>query len=97
MFTIAVNGDQSVALVGRLDASQTETAAAVLDKIEATTKIDFGGLDYISSAGLGLLLKTQKRLRRTGNELILTRMNKLVRDIFRIARFDLIFQIEESS
>ena len=31
--------------------------------------LDLSGLDYISSAGLGVLLKTQKRLMGTGGKL----------------------------
>ncbi|HTY00103.1 MAG TPA: STAS domain-containing protein [Bacteroidota bacterium] len=97
MFSVIVRDDGEVALIGRLDASQTEVAGEVFDRIENTTKVSFEKLDYISSAGLGLLLKTQKRLSNTGQGLVLTRMNKLVRDIFKIARFDVIFQIEETS
>jgi anti-sigma B factor antagonist len=59
--------------------------------------VNFKNLDYISSAGLGVLLKTQKRISGTGNGLILTGMNKLIRDVFRIARFDLVFRIEETA
>ena len=94
MFSITVNDDKKVFVAGRLDASQTDQAAAVLDKLSATTEVNFKDLEYISSAGLGILLKTQKRLSASGNKLILTNMNKLFRDIFPIARFDLIFQIE---
>jgi anti-sigma B factor antagonist len=94
MFSITLNDNKEVFLAGRLDASQTDQAAVVLDKLTATTKVSFKDLEYISSAGLGILLKTQKRLSASGNKLILTDMNKLIRDIFQIARFDLIFQIE---
>lgn len=94
MFSITLDDNKEVLLVGRLDASQTDQAAVVLDKLTATTEINFKDLEYISSAGLGILLKTQKRLSASGNKLILTNMNKLIRDIFQIARFDLIFQIE---
>jgi len=41
-------------------------------------------------------LKTQKRLSETGNSLVLTHITKFVRDVFRIARFDLVFRIEDS-
>jgi anti-sigma B factor antagonist len=95
MFSITVKGDGEVMLAGRLDASQVDVADAVFSRLKTTTKVNFQGLDYISSAGLGILLKTQKRLGETGQGLVLTKMNKLVRDVFRIARFDLVFRIEE--
>ena len=95
MFSINLNGKGSVHLAGRFDASQVEVANAVLDRITATTRVDFKELEYISSAGLGALLRTQKRLSATGHKLILANMNKLILDIFKIARFDMIFQIEQ--
>ena len=95
MFSITVKDDGEVMLAGRLDASQVDVADAVFSRLKMTTKVNFQGLDYISSAGLGILLKTQKRLGETGQGLVLTKMNKLVRDVFRIARFDLVFRIEE--
>lgn len=96
MLSITVKDDGEIVLSGRLDASQVETADAIFDRVTTTTRVNFGGLDYISSAGLGVLLKTQKRLSQSGHFLVLTNMNKLVRDVFRIARFDLVFRIEET-
>ncbi len=95
MFSVTITGEGEVVLVGRFDASQVETAGAVFGKLATTTKVNFERLDYISSAGLGILLQTQKRLSAGGHTLILTRMNKLVRDVFRVARFDLVFTIED--
>lgn len=95
MFTIMVQDNGEIHVSGRLDASQVETAEGVLDQISVTTYVDMKGLDYISSAGLGVLLKTQQRLKRSGHSLILRNMNKMVRDIFKIARFDMVFRIEE--
>jgi anti-anti-sigma factor len=97
MFSITVKDDGEILVAGRFDASQVDVADAVFMKVTSTTRVNFQGLDYISSAGLGVLLKTQKRLSGSGQSLILTHMNKLVRDVFRIARFDLVFRIEEDA
>ena len=94
MFTISRSDNNTVVLEGRLDASQVDAAAKILDTLDTSTVIDFTRLDYISSAGLGILLKTQKRLGTSGQSLKLVNMNKMIRDIFRIARFDLVFTIE---
>ncbi len=93
MFTISRDESGNVLLAGRLDASQVEAAAAVLDGLSGSCVVDFKNLDYISSAGLGILLKTQKRLGASGQTLTLINMNKMIRDVFHIARFDLIFTI----
>ncbi len=95
MFSITLTDASEILLAGRFDASQVEQANAVFDHVSGSCRVNFRDLDYISSAGLGVLLKTQKRLGETGNTLILTNMNKLVRDVFRIARFDIVFPIEE--
>lgn len=95
MFSIGRGEQGEIMLGGRFDASRVDEASAVFDHLTGTTRVNFGGLEYISSAGLGVLLKTQKRLAATGQALILYNMNKLIRDVFRIARFDIIFKIEE--
>jgi anti-sigma B factor antagonist len=95
MFSIARGEQGEIILGGRFDASRVDEANALFDRLTATTRVNFSGLEYISSAGLGVLLKTQKRLAGTGQVLILYNMNKLIRDVFRIARFDVIFKIEE--
>ena len=95
MFSISRANDSEVRLSGRFDASRVEEASAILDGLSGTTRVDFQDLDYISSAGLGILLKTQKRLSQSGHQIILTHVNKLVRDVLRTARFDLVFRIEE--
>jgi anti-sigma B factor antagonist len=92
MFSITVKEGQ-IFLSGRFDASQVDEASAVFDTITTSATVNCRDLDYISSAGLGVLLKTQKRLREKGDGLVLTQMKKLVRDVFRIARFDLVFEI----
>lgn len=51
---------------GRLDAAQTDKARKALDAVVESCIIDFSGLDYISSAGLGTLLAAQKRLSESG-------------------------------
>lgn len=97
MFAIRLLDSGDVVISGRLDASRVDEAYTVLDRVNGNVRVDMKDLEYISSAGLGALLKTQKRLGEAGHGLILTNMNKLVRDVFRIARFDLIFRIEEQA
>ncbi len=94
MFEIHFNENQEVILQGRFDASQVERATELFERINETTKVDFTDLDYISSAGLSVLLKTQKRLMNNGQELIIKNLNKHIREIFKYAGFDLLFKIE---
>lgn len=94
MFDIRLNERGDVILSGRLDAAQTEKASEVLNKVTKSASIDFKDLEYISSAGLGILLAAQKRLSQSGNRLKLINMNRHIKDVFHFARFDMIFEIQ---
>jgi anti-sigma B factor antagonist len=94
MFAIDGGGDGAVVVTGRLDAAQSPAAQAFLDRVHGTVTVDCGGLEYISSAGLGVLLKTQKRLLAAGGKLRLTGVNRHLQDIFLYSGFDQIFEIE---
>ena len=93
MLTIDYSSPGTVVIVGRLDAAQCATAQAFLDKVTGTVTLDCAGLEYISSAGLGVLLKTQKRLMSSGGKLRLTRVSRHLRDILQYSGFDQIFEI----
>jgi anti-sigma B factor antagonist len=85
---------EPVRVSGRLDAAQAPAAQAFLDRTQGTVTLDCRGLDYISSAGLGVLLKTQKRLMGAAGKLRLTGVSPHIRDIFTYSGFDQIFEIE---
>jgi len=84
----------SVIVSGRLDAAQSPVAQAFLDKVDGTVTLDCTALEYISSAGLGVLLKTQKRLVASGGKLRLTGVSRHLQDIFGYSGFDQLFEIE---
>lgn len=86
--------DGNVFLAGVFDASQVATAEEVFDKLGDSTVVDFSKLEYISSAGLSVLLRTQKRLGDGGGELTLRNLSSHISDVFRFAGFDFIFKIE---
>ena len=88
--------DGAVVLSGRLDAAQAPRAQEFLDAQAALRIVDCTDLDYISSAGLGVLLRIQKRLAETGSGLKLINVNKHIRDVFHYSGLDQIFEIESS-
>jgi anti-anti-sigma factor len=83
-----------VVMNGRLDAAQAPAAKSFLDGVQGTVTLDMRGLDYISSAGLGVLLKTQKRLIASAGKLKLAGLNPHLREIFSYSGFDQIFEID---
>ena len=96
MLAIDKGADGAVVLNGRLDAAQAPAAQAFLDKTDGLVTLDCGQLEYISSAGLGVLLKTQKRLLGAGGKLRLVRLKPHLRDIFTYSGFDQLFEIEST-
>ena len=79
---------------GRLDATQAAAAQAYLDRLGGVVTIDCARLDYLSSAGLGVFLKTHKRLLGAGGRLRLTAVSRHLQDIFSYSGFDQILDIE---
>ena len=94
MLAIDFGADGKVVMAGRLDAAQCPTAQSFLDRVQGPVTLDCSRLEYISSAGLGVLLKTQKRLMASAGGLRLAGVNRHLQDIFQYSGFDQIFEIE---
>ena len=56
--------------------------------------IDFTNLEYISSAGLRVLIATQKKLKPENIPMTLINVNDTINEIFRMSGFDKILKIE---
>ena len=86
----------TVALEGRLDTMTApeleETLKEALTGVEALT-FDFEKLDYISSAGLRVLLAAQKAMNRQGTMKV-THVNEIISEIFEVTGFSDILTIE---
>ncbi len=93
MLSIDYGPDGAVVMNGRLDAAQAAAAQAFLDKTQGVVTLDCRGLEYISSAGLGVLLKTHKRLLAASGKLRLTGVGPHLKDIFTYSGFDQLFEI----
>ena len=94
MFDVNLQNENEVVLSGRFDASQAEKVDSVLNKIQGDCVVNFMDLQYISSAGLGSLLKTYARLKDSGNTIKLINLNKHIHEVFRFSGLDKVFIIE---
>lgn len=93
MFEISLAADGTVVVEGRLDAAQAVKAQEFLDKVENHCVLDLAKLEYVSSAGLGVMLKTHKRLMGSGSGIKLINVSHHIHDIFRYSGFDKLFEI----
>lgn len=84
----------NVALEGRLDTTTAPELEAELQLEDITELVlDFEKLDYVSSAGLRVLLAAQKVMNRQGSMLI-RNVNEGIMEIFEITGFIDILTIE---
>lgn len=88
-----LNNDNGVRLVGRLDAASAPGAENHLEQLTGTADIDMAALEYISSAGLGVLLKSHKRLVADGGGLRLVQVNPHIAEILHYSGFDMLFEV----
>ncbi|MFZ2654175.1 MAG: STAS domain-containing protein [Victivallales bacterium] len=91
------NGFTSLTIKGRLDAVTATAAEAAINRtIESGASnliLDLAGLDYVSSAGLRVLLVTAKRLSRQNGKIVLCGLQDAVREVFTISGFMSIFPV----
>lgn len=93
----AKNGSKlTVALEGRLDTTTApqleEVVRTALDGV-TDLEFDFAKLEYVSSAGLRVLLAAQKTMNKQGN-MVIHNANSDLMDIFEVTGFSDILTIE---
>ena len=86
-----------LSLVGRLDTITSNQLTEELDRLfqegDFNLVLDFHEIEYISSAGLRVIIDTQKKINAHGGKLELTSMNESIRSIFDITGFSKILTI----
>ena len=83
-------------IVGRLDTTTAPELEAAIDNCVADVKelvLDCSALEYVSSAGLRVILKAQKLMNAQGN-MKLTNVNETIMEVFDITGFADILTIE---
>ncbi|MCF0183124.1 MAG: STAS domain-containing protein [Bacteroidaceae bacterium] len=100
--TIKINKQESeatLALIGSLDtpasASAEQQIKPLMDGIIKSLDIDCGGLTYISSSGLRIMITLQKHFMRIGGRLTLHTLQPDIRDVFEMTGFINLFDIKD--
>ena len=87
----------TISLAGRLDTTTAPELEAevkdALDGVEALT-FDFKDLAYISSAGLRVLLSTQKAINKGSGSMKIINANDEIKEIFEVTGFIDILNVE---
>lgn len=91
--------DNSVILrcEGRLDSTTSTQLENLINKEidggEKSVLLDFGGVDYLSSAGMRVLLSMTKRLNANGGSFKIFSLHEDVKEIIHLAGFEKILNI----
>jgi anti-anti-sigma factor len=94
--------DQAMVLIieGRLDTITSKTLEkkflTLMEAGEKNIVVDFTDMDYISSAGLRVLLMAAKKTAKLGGKVVLAALSDNVQEVFDIAGFTSIFTITGS-
>ena len=92
----ANGAELTVSIKGRLDTTTAPTLEAELaTSLEGVTKLilDFNALEYISSAGLRVLLAAQKTMNKQGS-MTIKNVGEVVAEVFEVTGFSDILTIE---
>ena len=86
----------NVAIEGRLDTSTAPELEAELSQLEGVKELvlDFGKLEYVSSAGLRVLLASQKAMMASKGQMVIHNVNETIMEVFEITGFADILTIE---
>lgn len=94
------NDIRIVDLVGNLDTTTAPTLEAEMDKlVESNTNrivVNLKELNYVSSSGLRVFLKTAKQMMPRKGSFSLCEPNETVKDILKISGFDTIIKVFDS-
>ncbi|MEP4486501.1 MAG: STAS domain-containing protein [Halioglobus sp.] len=93
MFEVSPIQAGQVELKGRLDAAQAARAETLFERLVGAEVLDLSALEYISSAGLGLLLKLHKQKMAVGDGLRLVEVSPHIADILHYSGFDKLFDV----
>ena len=86
--------------VGRIDYVTAEGfKTALLTRLESCATgrdrvvLDLGGVEYIASVGLRALMLAARQAKAQGATLVVAALQPLVREVFEISRFTLLFSV----
>jgi len=93
MLEIRIEGETAY-LSGRLDAAESDRANAEIGTMPGPITLDCSKLDYISSAGISVLMITYKRMLTGGKSFRMANLMPRVKNVFVYAGLDKMLGIE---
>lgn len=93
------NGVWQISLSGRLDSLTAErfekSLAEPVERTSLRILMDFSAVDYVSSAGLQVVLGAAKRIKKSKGHLVICGLQSSVRNVFQISGFLRMLKVAE--
>ena len=87
--TVTISGNIDTVTAPELDSKLQENISDVKDLV-----LDFAAVDYISSAGLRVILMTNQQMEDVDGNMTVKNVNDDVRDVFEMTGFDSLLNLE---
>ncbi|MGD0574469.1 MAG: STAS domain-containing protein [Anaerolineales bacterium] len=85
---------------GRVDSNTAPELEEALVKLQGEGQnhivLDLSEIEFLSSAGLRVMVSTMKNLRKSAGDLVVASPNQRARDVLRLAGLDSVFSIYET-
>ena len=87
--TVVISGNIDTVTAPELDSQLQENLSGIKDLI-----LDFAAVDYISSAGLRVILMANQQMEDVDGNMSVKNVNEDVRDVFEMTGFDSLLNLE---
>ena len=87
--TVTISGNIDTVTAPELDSKLQENISGIKDLV-----LDFAAVDYISSAGLRVILMTNQLMEDVDGNMTVKNVNEDVRDVFEMTGFDSLLNLE---
>ena len=87
--TVVISGNIDTVTAPELDSQLQENLSGIKDLV-----LDFAAVDYISSAGLRVLLMANQQMEDVDGNMSVKNVNEDVRDVFEMTGFDSLLNLE---
>ncbi|MBZ5575831.1 MAG: STAS domain-containing protein [Acidobacteriia bacterium] len=81
--------------LGEGSSALRDAVNGMLAKDQKNIVVNLGEVPYVDSSGIGELVSAFSSVKKSGGQLKLSNLTKRVKDLLRISRHDLIFEIHE--
>ncbi len=95
MFQVEYNRDaQTLFLSGNFDAQKADEVKELFEKVDNSITVDMSGLDFICSAGIGIMIMAYRKLKEQGKDICLINLNEHIKQVFKVSLLDKVFNIQ---